>query len=220
MKFTCILIAMFMITFSGLAQKGVYVKYETEVFASGEEAEMVSMLMNGSTMEIALSKSRTWTKTKMGTMLVMTMEMNSEKEEMTMLMSGLAGTMAFQGDPKELSTDEDEETVETTIEITEETKEILGYTCTKATATDADGNISTYWYTDKIQRPEGVSQMPDQIPGLCLEFEVMMQDGMKLLYTASIADPKVKMEDYTIDIPEGIEVLPLSELATMGMSGM
>lgn len=217
MKYFFSLITLLVFSFSGLAQDKIYVKFETEIIADGEEAEMMKMMMNGSTMEIATSKERTWVKTEVGTMITMTMEVDSKTEEMTMLMSGMVGDMAFQGDISEMEPEEEPE-VNFNSDYTE-TKEILGYTCKKATVTDEDGNVVTYWYTDKLLRPDGVTQMPDQVPGMCLEFEAKMQEGITMKYTAIEANDNVNMSEYKIAIPEGVDVMSLSDLKNMGMIG-
>ena len=66
MKFIYSLVAVLAFTFAGFSQKGVYVKYDTEINASGEEGEMMAMMMNGSTMEVASSAQRTWVKNTNG----------------------------------------------------------------------------------------------------------------------------------------------------------
>lgn len=215
MKLIYCLITTMAISFAGFSQKGVYVKYESNVQATGEDAEMMAMMMNGSTMEIAANSDETWVRTQMGTMMTMTMGMDSEKEEMTILMSGMMGTLAYQGNPDEMD-DEEEEEVAQDMELIDETKDILGYTCKKAVITDEDGNQATYWYTEKIKRPDAVSQMPNQVPGMCLEFEIAPQEGLTVTYTAIELDEKVKMEDYAIEIPEGTEVQSLSAMGSMG----
>ena len=127
--------------------------------------------------------------------------------------------MAFQGNSSELDLDQDNDTPITPVLSDTETKSILGYTCKKATIQDGAGNVTTYWYTTKIKRPDGLSQMPEEIPGLCLEFEVQMQDQMTLIYTAVELDKKVNMGDFKVEIPEGVEVRSLSDLKNIGAGG-
>ncbi|GAB5418265.1 MAG: hypothetical protein Crog4KO_16300 [Crocinitomicaceae bacterium] len=222
MKFIFGLVATLAITFAGFSQKGIYVKYETDVQGSGENGEMMAMMMNGSTMELATSPEYTWVQTQMGTMMTMTMELNSADEEMTILMTGMMGNMAFQGNPDDMEEEGEAEEEEAALdmELVDETKEILGYECKKAIMTDAEGNQAIYWYTEEISRPDGVSQMPNQVPGLCLQFETNAQEGVKITYTAIEVDKKAKMSDYEIEIPEGTEVQSLEEMKNMGMGGM
>lgn len=217
MKFIYSLVAILALTFAGFSQKGVYVKYETKIDASGEEGEMMAMMMNGSTMEVASNSEKTYVKTQMGTMMTMEMEMDIESNEMTMFMSGMMGNMAFQGNPDNMTDEDEENTPE--IELVDETKEILGETCKKAIMKDDEGNTGVYWYLEDFNRPEGMSQMPNDIPGLCLQFEVAME-GMTMKYTAIEFDDKVKMVNYAVEIPEGVEVGSLEDMKMMGMGGM
>ena len=221
MKQLLSLLAVLLISTAGFGQKGIYVKYETSIDASGEEGEMMAMMMNGSTMEVASGAERTWVKTQMGTMMTMEMQMDMDSDTnlTTMFMSGMMGNMAFQGNPDDLADEGEEEISEPNIELTDETKKILGETCKKAVITDTEGNIATYWYTENFDRPRGMEQMPNQIPGLCLEFEVGME-GMSMKYTAIEFNDKIKINDYEVEIPDGVEIQSLEDMKNMGTGGM
>lgn len=219
MKLIYSLVATICFVFAGFSQDGLYVKYETQIDATGEEAEMMAMMMNGSTMELAASEKKTWVRTQMGTMMTMTMEYDMEGENMTMLMSGMMGTMAFQGNPDDLEEEGTETEEEPKIELTKETKEILSYKCKKAIIKDDEGNEAIYWYTEDFSRPEGMDQMPNQIPGLCLEMEMSSMEGVVMTYTAIEFIEDADMSDYELVIPEGTEVQSLEDMKNMGMGG-
>jgi hypothetical protein len=72
--YTLILVLSF--TLSVFAQTGFYVKYDVNVEASGEQAEMMSQMMSGSTMELAANKERTWVKSKIGSMMTTEISFN------------------------------------------------------------------------------------------------------------------------------------------------
>lgn len=219
MKFIYSLVAVLAFSFAGISQKGVYVKYETKIDATGEEADMMAMMMNGSTMELASNAERTYVKTQMGTMMTMEMQMLVKSEEMTIFMSGMMGNMAFQGNVNDLENGEEEEAEEPEIELVNETKEILGIKCKKAIVKDSEGNESIYWYTENFNRPEGMDKMPNGVPGLCLEFQ-QGTEGMMMTYTAIEFNDKANMENYQLVIPDGVDVMSLEDLQNMGMSGM
>ena len=202
-------------SFVGFAQDSFYVKYETSIEGDGEDADMMVMMMEGSTMEVASDKDRTYVRTQMGSMMTMELEMNLDNNEMTMLMSGMMGTMAFQGDPDELNDGEEDEAIGE-LKLLDETKKISGYECSKAVLTDPNGAETTYWYTEKFQRPEGMEQLPNQVPGLSLEFIVKNQ-GMTMKYTATLVKEKPNMMDYQLEIPEDVEVKTLEDLKNLGM---
>ena len=100
MKHIISLLFIFALTVTGMAQEGIYLKYEADVETTSEDGEMMAMMMSGSTMELAISPEKNWVRTVMGTMMTLTLELNiGETNEMTMLMEGMMGTMAFQGNP-------------------------------------------------------------------------------------------------------------------------
>jgi hypothetical protein len=217
MKFIYSLLAIIALTFTGFAQEGFYVKYETNIEATGEEGEMMAMMMNGSTMELAANEDRTWVKTDMGTMMTMLVEYDIKKKNMLVLMSGMMGDMAFQGNPDELDEEganDNEDDLD--IELLNETKKILKFKCKKAIIRDYSGYEAIYWYTEDFKRPEGMDQMPNQIPGLCLEM-VLNQEGMTMTYTAIEVNEKANMSDYQVVIPEGVEIQSLEDMQNMGM---
>lgn len=219
MKLIYSLVAVLAFTFAGFAQDALYIKYETDIDATGEEGEMMAMMMDGSTMELAVGSERTWVSTNMGTMMTMTVEIDNEADQMTMFMTGMMGKMAFQGKPDELDNEEEvDEDVE--VELVDETKKILGIKCKKAIITDAEGNQAVYWYSEKFERPDGVSKMPNQVPGLCLQMEMAPQEGMAITYTAIEVNEDADMDKYKIVIPEDVEVQSFEEMQNMGMGGM
>ena len=216
MKFIYFLILSICLTLTTFAQTGFYVKYNINIEASGEEAQMMKSMMDGSTMELAASGERTWVKSQIGSMMTTEMEMDVDANEMTMYMGGMMGKMAFRGNPDTLEDAKDEDDSTLTVDLLEETKEILGITCKKAVVNDKEGNTVTYWYTENFKRPEGMEQMPNDIPGLCLEFDVVTK-GIKMVYTASAFDDNVNMADYKLVIPEGVEIQSFDAMKTMGM---
>lgn len=200
------------------AQTGVYVKYDISIQANGEQAEMMKSMFEGSTMELAANADRTWVKSQVGTMMTTEMEMDVAKNEMTMYMGGAMGKMAFRGNADKLEDMQGEETESPNVELLDETKTILGVVCKKAVIKDEDGNSMSFWYTEEFERPEGMEQMPNEIPGLCLEFE-MFTEGIKMVYTASAFKDDANMADYTLTIPEGVEVQSFDAMKAMGMGG-
>jgi GLPGLI family protein len=202
---------------AGTAQEGLYIKYKTDIETTSEEGEMMKTMMDGSSMELATSPEKNWVQTTMGSIMTMTMELDlTGSNTMTMFMTGMMGEMAFRGNSDELKDKETEEDVDVNLELINETKNILGYECKKAVITYAEGNQAIYWYTEKIARPDGVEQMPNQVPGLCLEFESTPQKGITLKYSAVVIEENVDISKYNVVIPEGIEIQGLKDLEMMG----
>ncbi len=76
---------------------------------------------------------------------------------------------------------------------TDETKEIKGYTCKKATLQTSTGIVLEVWYTDEFQNPDG-TEFP-QIKGLPLEYEIA-QKGMTLNFAARSVKEEAIDETY------------------------
>lgn len=218
MKSINLLIAFIAFAFLSFGQTGTYVKYTLGIESTSPEMEMMKSMMEGSTMEIAISEERTYAKNNMGALSVTEIEVDIDSNTMTMYMSGMMGRMAFSGDLDSL---EEGSTDEIDIDLKlfkNETKKILGYKCKKAVITDEEGNESTYWYTEEIERPEGVSQMPNSIPGLCLEMTIV-NEMMTMTYLAEDVSEKTDIAKYKVVVPDDVEVQSFQDLKEMG-SGM
>ena len=218
MKYLYTLVFTLAFALTTFAQNGFYAKYNITVEASGEEAEMMKMMMDGSTMELAANAERTWVKSQVGSMMTTEMEMNVAADEMTMYMSGMMGNMAFRGNPDSIDDAAENEDTEPKAELFEDTKTILGVECKKAVLKGSDGFTATYWYTEDFLRPEGMEQMPQAVPGLCLEFEVLT-NGIKMIYTATKFDDNANMADYKLVVPEDVEIQSFEDMLKMGMGG-
>lgn len=195
------------------SQTEFYIKYESTIDSDDPQMEMMKSMMAGSYMVIASDGDKMYTKSVMGTVATTEVELDKKANNMTMLMTGMMGTMAFAGNPDSLSNNED--TTSQNFTLVDETKKIQGYKCKKATIEDSEGNVSTYWYTEDITPIKGVSQSPDMLPGVSLEM-VIVKSMMTMTYTAVKVEEKVKMKDYVITIPEGTEVQTLEDLKNMG----
>lgn len=197
-----------------LAQTGTYIKYSLDIKSKDDQMAMMESMMMGSTMEIATSAKRTYAKNNMGVFNTTEIEVDNDTKIMTMYMTGMMGNMAFSGNVDSVSND-DSDTVTVNFELVDETKDILGYRCKKATSVDAEGNKSVYWYTEDIARPDGVSQMPNQIPGLCLEMNIS-NEMMDMTYTASEVKENTSIDKYKVVVPESVDIQSFDDLQNMG----
>lgn len=85
----------------------------------------------------------------------------------------------------------------------DKTKVICGYTCKGVVAKDQNGNSHTFWYTDEIQAGSTAYPLSIEIPGVCLEFTLSMDD-MDVTYTATrISDSVPNPELFTMTVPAG-----------------
>lgn len=197
---------------TSIAQNGTYIKY-TQTMDAGENADqMMLSFLEGSTLEMASDGKMNYVKIVFGMMYTMEIETDIESDIATVVMSGMLGDMAFRGDADSLN---NEKAPDAKVEFVKGKKKILGYKCKKATLTDSDGNVSTYWYTTKLERMEGMEQSPKSLPGLSLEMITVTED-MTITYTAEEVKTAISMSEYTAEIPAGVEVKPLSEMSKIG----
>lgn len=215
-KFSLLLVFATCTTFL-FGQNGTYISYDIEVSSEDESMSMMISMFDASTMQIAANENRTYVKTSMGMISNTEIELDRESDSVTMYMTGMMGKMAF-ADHKDSLAGDDSETPETTIEFLKESKKVLGYKCKKAVATDNSGNTSIYWYAVKLDRPEGIDNMPEEIPGLCLEMTVTMPT-MEMTYTANSVSIDADISKYSITIPEDVEIQSFKEMGSM-VSGM
>src|SRR5690606_30116236 len=116
--------------------------------------------------------------------------------------------------------DEDgEEEADIQIEKTNDTKKIAGYKCTKYILTSEDGTAN-YWVTTELDiNKEGVKYMNSKVEGFPLEFE-MSQQGMVMTFTATEVLKSLKginkKEIFSMEIPEGYELMSEDDLKKMG----
>ena len=215
MKFIYSLLFTLCFVTAGIAQDGLYVKYELGIDATGENAAMMETIFQGSYMAVASDANRTYIDMRMGTMMSITMDVDIKSKEMTALMNLMGTQKAYKGIEDKDGDEQDDNDAD--IKLVDETKDILGITCKKAVMKSPDGEDINFWYTEDYKRPEGMKQLPSKIPGLCLEFE-SITNGMKMSFTATEFSDNAKIDAYKLTIPEGVEVEPIENMGKMGQN--
>ena len=94
------------------------------------------------------------------------------------------------------------------IEYTEETKDILGYTCKKAIATDKEGNEVEVYYTEEIDVK--VSSSVDGIKGFPMQV-IITQDMFTMTQTVTEIK-KGKVKKIKMEVPSDFELKTIEEL--------
>ena len=170
------------------------------------------MLPKSTVIEVKGELTKSTTPNAMGGEIVIIQ--NTTTDETLQLMNMMGMKIATKMTAEEKNELQGEEKPE--IEFTEETKEILGYTCKKAIATDKDGNEVEIYYTEelKIKIPNSV----DGIDGFPLQI-VIIQEMFTMTQTVTeINEGKVKK--IKMDVPSDYELKTLEELQKMGAGGM
>ena len=122
------------------------VKYSIDMSSTNPELQMQLAMMQGSTFELSFKGDLTRSEMNMGSMMKIVTITNAKSEGALMLMSGMMGNTAVKMEAEDLKKNT-EESSEAEVTLTDETKEIQGFTCKKAVVTDEEGTESVVWYS-------------------------------------------------------------------------
>lgn len=192
------------------------IKYDISMESDDPAVQSQIGMLAGSTLNIYSKDDKSRVEMDMGGLMVTTTVMDTEKKKGVMIMDGIQGKQAATYD----SSDEEgmDEEADLDIELLDETKEILGYTCKKAIIYTEDDQELIYWYTEEVQPKEGTlgKYIKKEVPGLALEFS-MVQPQMTMVFTATEFKEKVKETKgmFDITIPEGYTEKSFEEMSNM-----
>ncbi|MCC6702796.1 MAG: DUF4412 domain-containing protein [Fluviicola sp.] len=192
-------------------KKGV-VSYDVTFSSDKEEMAMVSTMMAGSKMIMSFMPGKSRTDISMG-MLGNVSTISDSKTKKTLTLTEMMGTKnAVESKIESTESKPNDQT----IEITNETKTIAGYNCTKANVTTADGNTLVIWFTkDIVAFTQGQNYMNSKIPGFPMEMTIV-QDGLTIEFKATSVETKVDKKLFKQSIPEGYEIKTEEEMKSMG----
>lgn len=196
-----------------------HVAYDIEMSSDDPDMAMAVMMFSGSKMNLYFAEDKARAELDMGSMLSMTTVVDSKTDEVLILFGGMMGERAILTNSEEMEADQ-EEVEEPTIKLTNEKKEILGYTCKKAVIIDEDGNEMDYWYTEEIQTVATDNKAATaKLPGMALEYS-MDRDGMLMSFTATKVEKSLNantiLEKLTLEIPDGYEEMTYEEFTQLG----
>lgn len=208
--FSLLTVASFIATSQAQETEG-HISYAVEFSSKDPNAQMSLGLLQGSKMDIHFTEDKSRSEMKLGTLMETTTIVDNKKSEMLILMSGMMGKNAVSQPVEKV------EETKTNVELLEETKEIIGYSCKKAVITDEEGNRYTLWYTDKIKvASQGQKYFDGKgVPGFPMLMEIS-QNGMDIKMTATLFEklPK-KHKLFDMSIPEGYKTMTKEELEKM-----
>jgi GLPGLI family protein len=191
--------------------KGV-ITYKITVEGSGVTEEMKTMMPKTMIMTIKGNKSRSEMIMSMGKTVTIS---DGDNKTATTLMDMMGQKIAIQSTTddimKELANGP-----ETKVEVTGETKEILGYMCKKAIITVPEDDMELIvYFTDELGTKELNFDNPQfkDIDGVMLEFE--MPNEMFNMHFEAVSVEKKNVEDSEFTIPEGYQMKTKEEMQSM-----
>ena len=210
LSFSWLLLTMFaMFSFQSFAKefKGV-ITYKVTLEGSGVTEEMKAMMPKTMTMSIMGDKARTEMVMSMGKQI----SISDAAEKMTITLLDMMGQkIAIKSSFEEVNA----EAPKVKVEVTSETKDILGYICKKAVITTEDDMEMIVYYTEELGSQELNYVNPEfkDINGVMLEFE--MPNEMFTMHLNAISIEKKNIDDSEFVIPEGYQVKTKEELKGM-----
>jgi GLPGLI family protein len=213
----------FIAVLTGFAQMTEgHITYSIEASTDDPEMQMAIAMLQGSTMDLYFKEKATRSEMKMGTMMTITTITNEADGNVLMLMGGMMGNNAVRSTMEELEVQKEEaEQPKYEVTLSDETKEIVGYTCKKATLVSEDGAESIFWYTDDIEvSKKGQNYLSEEVPGFPMQFEIN-NGGLVMTMTVTELDKKLDKKKgsslFSMDIPEGYTEMSMEDLQMMGM---
>jgi GLPGLI family protein len=182
---------------------------------SNFDAQTLAMMPKTAILKIKGMKSRTEMSMGMGGSTVSIFD--SEKMEGITLMDMMGQKFAIATSQEDVKAEMDK-TPDFKVEVTDETKEIAGYQCTKAIIMLEEGmekGSHVAYFTDELGTGAINYSNPvfKDIQGVMLEYAIDQQ-GMKMLFSA-ISVEKKKISDEEFDVPEGFKNVTQEELQNM-----
>lgn len=211
MKNAVLLIVCNVLFFGAFAQETEgYLQFDIEVQAVDTtlKSKQQAGLLRNSKMEIFFSQEFSRVDFEMGELYKLSAVVNLETNRTISLMSGKIGKLATRTITVDSAGIEAAGPIESTLELLDDTKIILGYTCKKAILTTG-GMESTYWYTTDIDVDISGQQITNPlIPGFPMEFYTV-SDGVMMHFRASnlVFEIENKEEIFFTDIPLGYTLM-------------
>jgi GLPGLI family protein len=164
------------------------------------------------TLSIKGNKSRS----EMVMMMGKTVSISDGDAKTTIVLMDMMGQkIAVQSTPEEVQSELDKGP-KTSVNVTGETKDILGYTCKKAIITfEGEDTEVIVYYTDELGTKALNFDNPQfkDIDGLMLEYEIP-EEEFNMQFTA-VTIEKTNVDDSAFTIPEGYQIKTIEEMKGM-----
>lgn len=207
---------LFILVVSGMikAQTTGHISYDLD-FAS-DHPDMATMLpmMAGSTLQLYFAPDQSKVDMVMGGFMKMQTVANSKMGKGLMLMEIMGNKFATEFNVSD--SQNQKESPKSKVEITSETKQIIGYTCTKVIVRDEMGTEVIMWVAkDLIASLKGQKQFGSaEINGIPLEFTTV-NNGMTIHFIATKFNQNVNANTFNMEIPQGYKIVTEEELKNM-----
>ncbi|NVK64327.1 MAG: hypothetical protein HWE22_07050 [Flavobacteriales bacterium] len=209
MKHILTLFTVFTVLFSASAQETEgYLQYSIDVKAvdTTMKAKQQAGLLRNSKMEIFFTQNFSRVDFEMGRLYKLSAVVDLSTNTTLSLMSGAIGKFATR--TLTVDTANVQPQPESSVELVDEEKVILGYNCKKAIVT-VNGMKSVYWYTEEVDIDISGQQISNSlIPGFPLEF-FTVAEGVEMHFTASNIEFTLEDKEniFYTKVPEGYVIM-------------
>ncbi len=199
-----------------LAQNQGKLEYIIEVEGATPQLQKTAQMLFDSRMNVLYRPNQSRVDFKLGEMMTQTMITNSETDQALSFSTGMMGDIAIVATMTQLQGSKVNDTA-SSVELIDETKEILGFKCKKAIVTTGAKEKITYWYTNDISlSSDGHQFMNPLVPGVPLEFTAMA-NGLLMHY--KLANYSTEIPDaetqFSLVPPDGFQVLTFQQYQQM-----
>jgi GLPGLI family protein len=198
-------------------QKQGRVSYDIAFSSDDPQTSAYIDQMEGSILEVYFGEKGIRTETYMGEFMT-TINISNQGNDTTLtLLDGMMGKIAMKTTIDDLEDEQQLAISEREVELVDETKEIMGYTCKKAVITTADDQESIAWYTEEIVPSYRYGQyLYEEIPGVLLQMESTW-GKMNMKMVAFEYKKKLKKPEqlFSMDIPKGYTLRTAEEMKAM-----
>lgn len=203
--------------YTNAQQKQGRVSYDIAFSSDDPQTSAYIDQMEGSTLEIYFGEKSVRTEMYMGEFMTTINILNEETDTSLTLLDGMMGKIAMKTTLDDLDDEQQLALSEREIELVDETKEILGYTCKKAIITTADDQESTVWYTEEIVPDYRSGQyLYEEIPGVLLQMKASW-GKMDMTMVAFEYKKKLKKPEnlFNMEVPDGYTLRTAEEMKAM-----
>ncbi len=209
MKHIFTLFAVLTLGFAASAQETEgYLQYSIDVQAvdTSLKAKQQAGLLRNSKMEIFFTQNFSRVDFEMGRLYKLSAVVDLSTNTTLSLMSGAIGKFATR--TLTVDTTNTEPKPESSVELIDDKKVILGYNCKKAIIT-INGMESVYWYTNEVDIDISGQQISNSlIPGFPLEFYTVAE-GVMMHFTASNIEFELENKEalFYTEVPAGYVIM-------------
>ena len=186
-----------------------YLQYDIDVAAvdSSTKTKQTVAMLRDSRMELYFTETRSLMIFKMGKMSTTRVVVDREKNQVLSTNEGVMGKVAILSSADEIETIEKDPNA--TLEFSDETKKILGYTCKKAILHQGE-LITVYWYTSEIEVAVKDQQILNpNVPGFPMGFS-KIENGVRMTFQLSNLreDLTENLDElFSLEVPEGFQLM-------------